>query len=68
MSRAAAPRLYQIGFPPDAAINGLFEGHSEPRLTGLSCLFMERSAAHAATGRIDINTVLARVGLLAKHM
>lgn len=67
MSRAAAPRLYLIGPSPDAAINWLFEGHTEPRLTGLSCLFMGRSAIHAATSRLDINIGLARVVLLAKH-
>lgn len=67
MSKAVGPQLYQIGPSPGAVINGLFEGLTEPRLTGLSCLFMGRSAVHAATSRLDINTGLARVLLLAKH-
>lgn len=64
MSQAAASQLYQIGPSPDAVINGRFEGLTEPGLTGLSCLFMGRSAVHATTGRLDINTGLARVVLL----
>lgn len=67
MSQAAASQLYQIGPSPDEVINGLFEGLAVPRLTGLSCLFMGRSAVHVATSRLDINTGLARVVLLAKH-
>lgn len=67
MSQAAAPQLYQIGPSPDATINGLFEGHTEPRVTDLSCLFMGWSAVHAATSSLDINIGLARVVLLAKH-
>lgn len=68
MSQAVAPQLYQIGPSPDVAINVLFEGHAKPRLTGLSCLFMGRSAVHAATSRLDINTGSARVVLLAKRL
>ena len=68
MSQAVAPQLYQIGPSPDAAINVLFEDHTEPRLTGLSCLFMVRSAVHAATSRLDVNTGLKCVLLPAKHL
>lgn len=68
MSQAAAPQLYQIGPSPDAAINGFFEGHTEPRQTGLSCLFMGKSAVHAATSGLHINTDLASVVPLAKHL
>lgn len=64
---AVAPRLYQIGPSPDALINWVFEGLTEPRLTGLSCLFMGRSAVHAATSRLDVNTGSARVLLPAEH-
>lgn len=68
MSQAAAFQLYLIGPSPDEAINGLFEGRTVPRPTVLSCLFMGRSGVHAATSRLDINTGLARVVLLTKHM
>lgn len=68
MSQAEAPQLYQIGPSPDVTINGLFEGHTEPRLTSLSWLFMGRRAKHAATSRSDVNTDLARGILLAKHL
>lgn len=68
MSQAAARRFYQIGPSPDEAINGLFEGHAEPRLRGLSCLFMGKSTVRTATSRLDINRALARVVLLAKHL
>lgn len=58
------PQLYQIGPSPDALINWVFEGLAEPRLTGLSCLFMGRSAVHAATSRLDVNTGSALALLL----
>lgn len=68
VSQDEAPQLYQIGSSPDVTINGMFEGHTEPRLTSLSWLFMGRRAKHAATSSFDVNTDLARGTLLAKHL
>lgn len=60
MSQIAVPRLYQIGPAPDALINGLFEGLTEPRPTGPSCLFLGRSLEHTAASVRGVNTGPAR--------
>lgn len=60
MSQIVVPPLYQISPAPDVLINGLFEGLTEPRPTGPSCLFLGRSLEHTAASGRDVNTGPAR--------
>lgn len=57
VSRAVVPQPYQIGRSPDAVINGRFESHTEPRLTGLLAFYGKECSAHCyCTCRLAVNT------------